>query len=505
MIPILHDQTETQFQNQGIGPLSSALSCIVTEERNGQYELAMEYPVDGQHWRYVHLECIILAKPSDGSDPQPFRIYRISKPLKGICRIYASHISYQLSHIPVMPFSAQSFSDALNGLVQNSAETCPFNVWTDVQKSGGFTVATPASFRSLLGGSSGSLLDTYGSAEYEFDRWTVKAHTRRGADRGVTISFGKNLTNISQDETDAGAITGICPFWKGQDAPCITLPERVILLENGASYPYQRIVPVDFTSEFSSSPSTASLRAAAERYLENHDGSPTISIDVSFIPLWQSPEYADKASVERVRLCDTVTVIHQRLGIAAKAKVVKTEYDVLRERYRKIEIGNVHKSLEKTLADNTAAVEKSVAAIMAGASSQTGASHVLYGVLRVGTASNYVPSSSTIPLSNGDFRIQSGFVYICVDSQREEWRNFSGSVDDYLVDPYTGSTHRWTGLTWEKVTDYKTALADFDSGLNRGEILNRLTGQTTGWNGSMTVDGFIYTFVNGILTGRTTA
>ena len=74
MIPILFDTTETAFATNGIGRLSDAISCIVTEERNGAYELAMEYFEGGKHSEDRAIDRIIFAKPSALHDPQPFRI-----------------------------------------------------------------------------------------------------------------------------------------------------------------------------------------------------------------------------------------------------------------------------------------------------------------------------------------------------------------------------------------------------------------------------------------------
>ena len=163
MNPILFPEQETSFTTQGLGRLSGALDCIVTQERNGQYELEMEYPIHGVHFKDITHSRIIYAKPEDGKDPQPFRVYRIGKPLNGRCMIYARHISYQLSHIPVMPFTAGSFTSALYGLVANAAEDCPFTVWTDKTATGSFKVTVPTSFRALLGGQEGSLLDAFGT------------------------------------------------------------------------------------------------------------------------------------------------------------------------------------------------------------------------------------------------------------------------------------------------------------------------------------------------------
>lgn len=292
MIPILYPETATTFTNQGLGRLSGALSCLVTEERNGHYKLDMDYPVDGIHWADIAHSRIILAKPADGKDPQPFRIYRIGKPLDGKCHIYARHISYQLSHIPVLPFTANSFSAALSGLVAHAAEACPFTVWTDKTTTGDFEVKVPTSFRSLLGGTSDSLLDRFGTAEYEFDNYVVKAHLNRGVNRGVVLRYGKNITDLKQEENIENTITGICPYWvESGTGRCKTLPEKVLWSSRTNNFPYKRTIPVDFSLDFEEEPTDEDLRAAGNAYIsDNNIGIPEVSIELAFVPLWQTEE-----------------------------------------------------------------------------------------------------------------------------------------------------------------------------------------------------------------------
>ena len=298
MKPILFDKTDSAFTTQGLGRLSDAISCKVTEERNGAYELEMEYPIDGIHWGDVQVSRIIVAKPNDSSDPQAFRIYKITKPLKKQCMVFAEHISYQLSYIPVMPFTAQSFALALNAMVANAAESCPFSVWTDKTVLGDYAVKVPTSFRALLGGQAGSILDVYGTAEYEFDNYQIKAHLNRGTNRGVILRYGKNITDLTQEESIANTITGICPYWRSTDGDVlVTLPEEVLWSSNASNFPYARTVPMDFSSDFEDQPTEAQLRQKAQAYIDNNNiGVPKVSITLSFIPLWQSEEYKDLAS-----------------------------------------------------------------------------------------------------------------------------------------------------------------------------------------------------------------
>ena len=351
MKPILFDKTATSFLTNGLGTLVDAISCKVTEERNGIYELQMVYPESGIHFADIELQSIIYAQPFSGANPQPFRIYKISKPLNGKVQIDAQHISYQLSNIPVMPFGASNVQDCLSKFTEYAAETCPFSFQTDKSTVTVYTQTTPASIRERLGGVQGSVLDIYGG-EFEWDKYTVKLWNHRGANRNVTLRYGKNITDITQEENIATTYTGICPYWKGGDGTVVvTLPEKVIESEYADNYPYKLTKVVDMTSYFLEQPTVAELRAKATSYLEeNAIGIPSVSIDVDFVALWQTEEYKDVAVLQRVYLCDTITVIFEKLGVNTTAKIIKTVYDVLTERYTKLTVGNYTKSLADTIA-----------------------------------------------------------------------------------------------------------------------------------------------------------
>ena len=349
MIPILYSADEINFTSNGLGRLSDCISCIVTEERNGQYVMEMVYPIDGAHFDDLTYSSIIKVLPSDGANEQLFRVYKISRPLNGKVAISAEHISYQLSFIPVSPFTASNCAGALSGLVNHSMEANPFTVWTDKETSATYKQALPASFRSQLGGVQGSILDVYGG-EYEFDNYTVKLHASRGADNGVTLRYGKNITDIKQEENISNTITGIVPYWTDSEGNTVTGDAQYS--ENADNFPFMRTVIKDFSQEFEDAPTKAALEQYTRNYIECNDiGIPSVSIDVSFVALWQTEEYKDIANLERVKLCDTVTVEFEKLGISAKAKVIRTEFDVLKEKYNKIEIGEVKTNLVNTLSD----------------------------------------------------------------------------------------------------------------------------------------------------------
>ena len=329
-----------KFDNNGIGKLADAQSCTVTEKRNGSYELKLICPADGIHAEMLEEGNVILAKPSDTMQPQPFRIYKITTPIDGKLEVQARHISYQLNFITVSPFSVTGCVGAMQGLKSHAASDCPFSVWTDVASSAMFTVSVPASFRNCLGGMDGSVLDTFGG-EFEWDRYTVKFHRARGADHNVHIVYGKNLTDFKMEKSIENTITGVHPYWVDNETQAVMeLPEKVVMVSR-KSVPYQKITALDCTSAFQEKPSEAALREYAQDYIDTTSlTEPEVDIKIDFIQLWNTPGYEDVVQAEQVSLCDTVHVYISKLGIEASSKVTETEYDSLLERYNSITLSN---------------------------------------------------------------------------------------------------------------------------------------------------------------------
>lgn len=356
MIPILFSENSTVFTSNGIGRLSDAISCYVTEERNGQYELQMVYPSTGAHFDDINLRAIIVAKPSAGANNQPFRIYNISRPINGKVTINAQHISYDLSKNVCMPFSvpasASACSQALAGIKSNAVETCPFTFTTDVTTIANYKQTSPASIRSRLGGSEGSVLDQF-HGEYEWDVYDVIFHKDRGTQKNIPLRYGKNITDIKQEEEISQTITGIVPFWMDNEGNnLVTLPEKVVYSPNASHYPQKLTVPMDFSSDFQEQPTEAQLRTHAQVYVNQSGvGVPKVSIDVSFVNLADTEEYKDLIALQAVELCDTIPVQFEPLGIDTDAKIVKTEYDTLAEKYTKITVGSLRSNLASTITE----------------------------------------------------------------------------------------------------------------------------------------------------------
>ena len=360
MIPVLYKANETKFDSQGVGCLTDCITCYVHEKLNGVYELKFTYPITGVHFSDIKVGAIVDAIPSDGKAVQHFRIDTITKPIGGKVTVEATHISYQLSYVPVKPFDAVGVLEALNGLKENSLASNPFSVWTDISNTATkYSQKEPASFRQRLGGVAGSILDCFGG-EYEFDNYTVKLYAHRGTDRGVVIEYGKNLTDLEQEESIDKVITGIVPFWKDSNGDKVVSIETPIESEYASKYPFKRTVVKDFSTNFEEEPTVEQLRAYTESYIKNNCvGVPQVSLDVSFVALEDTEEYKS-LSRERINLGDTVTVRFAELGVDAKAKVIEYKYDVLAERYDSLKIGSVRSSLASTISEITKVADSAV-------------------------------------------------------------------------------------------------------------------------------------------------
>lgn len=369
MKPILFESTETLFASNGLGRLSDCISCRVSEERNGIYECEFEYPTDGAHYADIIEGRIVLCSHDESGDLQPFDIYGHSKTIDGVTTFYAHHISYRQSGITVKPFTATSLADTLTKIKANSVNTNPFNYSTDKAVSTPFKLESPRPLKAILGGEEGSLLDVYGTGEYEWNRFQVILHMHRGVDTGFIISYGKNLISLQDDIDYSDSYNGIVPFWFGQTEPddgteaqdvIVTLTEWV-LYKSGSTYDGRNtVIPVDLSGEFEHQPTEAQLRTAAQAYLNKGNPLlPTDTLELDFIELSKTTEYSF-LELQQVKLCDTVRVRYEDMDVAMK--VIRTDWDVLNDKYEKITLGDAPQTYAALITDRLAEIAEKAAA-----------------------------------------------------------------------------------------------------------------------------------------------
>lgn len=328
----------------GLGQFE-ANSCKITEELNGIYEAEIEMLATDKHFNELSVGGLLQLEVNEAKDKQIFRIYYISKPINQVVQIKAQHITYDLNKIPVKPFTATGAVNAKNGMINNIIGTYPFTMTTDITNNTSvFTLDIPRSFRECLGGYEGSLLDTF-RGEYEWDNLTVKMLAHRGSDNNVRISYGKNLTDFTQEENIENVYTSVLGYAVVNEQ---TYTGNVYHKVQSA---YPKVKIIDFSSDYeNTTPTTADLTQKAQSYAENNDIEiPNVNLNISFVPLYQTEEYKNIAPLERVSLGDTVHVYFDKLGVEASARVIKTVWNANLGRYDSIELGNAKANLNTVL------------------------------------------------------------------------------------------------------------------------------------------------------------
>lgn len=340
MFPILYDSivTGTVPDHYGIGVLKDALSCEITEERNGEYELTLKYPSSGAYANYLVTRAIIKAKPNFTDDPQLFRIYKVGKEIGSSFSVYARHISYDLSGFPITTGSASNVGDALT-VLNNQASGYTFT--TDKSVHANFSVDKPSSVRSWFGGKAGSILDLYGPGEWKYNNFTCQFLANRGQDRGVTIRYGKNLTKLENIDDSSSLVTSIMAFWQSTDENPVTIISDAI--STGATLDVTACQVIDASESYENQPTKAQLNTYVNNYISNHITNrvqKNIKLDFAQI---------SKLLKDRVDLCDTVHIIYEDYSISATAKCIKTTWDVLQDKYTEIELGEARTNIADTI------------------------------------------------------------------------------------------------------------------------------------------------------------
>ena len=349
MIPRLLPANTTNFNTAGIS-LTDAISCKVIEERNGVFTLEMVVATTTPYFDQIKEGMLIVAKPNHTQGLQAFEICKVTRPILQRVTIYANHISYKQSFIPVEPFSCTGITATLQGLVSHSLETNPFTFTTTITNTTStYNQIAPASLRSRLGGTEGSVLDVFGG-EYLWDNYTTRLLLHRGQDNGVELRVGKNITDLEQSTELDNVITGVLPYWTDSEETQHFYGD-IQYNSDVNNYAYHRTVVLDLSDQFETAPSVSQLNAAGHEYVTQANlGIPSTSIRVSYVDLADTDEY--KGSVlERTNLCDTVKVIYTPLNISYQAKVIKLVFDVLAERTLEVEVGDAKSTIAKTISD----------------------------------------------------------------------------------------------------------------------------------------------------------
>lgn len=372
MRPILFNKNEQSFDTYGLGELD-VTKGTATRERNGNYTLYAEIPVNDPMVAILKKEMKLKADAGLRTKNQTFEISRIVKDSSNIVKIYGQHISHKLEYMALRnatAFAGSAYS-ALGIWKGALIGDLRFDVWSDIQTigKGVFDISKMENARQALGGVEGSILDFYGG-EYEFDNMTVRLHKQLGRTAPTVLEYGRNILSAESDETIESAYTSVLPFAtytpdkpegdtsdNQPDAVTVTLPEDYVDSKYKDLYAHRRIKIVDFSSEFKSDgknkdiPTVEKLRKMATDYMErNAIGKPKFNTKIEYADLAKTLDYADRGWIEEVELCDIVPVYYPQIGLTDETlKITTITYDFVNERNESVEFGDIGTNVRATM------------------------------------------------------------------------------------------------------------------------------------------------------------
>lgn len=326
MICIYDKKTsKDNFETNGLGVLDEVISCFITEELNGDYELELEYPAKARKAKYLEEWNIIKA------DEQLFRIYRVFKESKEtkILKAFAKHIFYDLRYYFIED------SRAVNCSIKTAMEKAfPGDVSTVYKVDSDIILANTIYFvqtnpvEALF-----SIIKRWKCGEIKRNNFDIKILKNIGKDSGVLIAQGKNILGIKFNSNTKDVVTKIYPV----GANGIKLTEKYINIPNWNSDKYPPF-PIVKKIEFKDAKDEVTLRAMAKESIKTI-GLSKVNIEVDFIELSKTKEYENYKYLQKVNIGDRVIVRYKDFDIDVKVPVIKIKKDVLRGLNIKVELG----------------------------------------------------------------------------------------------------------------------------------------------------------------------
>lgn len=349
--PVYVDAFLVEDLSNRSGRLPEVTAADVYERLNDQYTAEITVPRMALNASGLQRGGLIRMKANPYHDAQLFRVNRVKRQLvNGDIVLSLNHISYDLNKLPTEVFTATGITEVVqtfNGLAGNVTYN-PFRMTTTLtNETSRLTVEIPTPWRSVIGGSEGSILDVFGG-QLEWDNLSVKVLQNRGQKRNVAIRYGVNLIEFTQEENISNTYSGAVGYVaKGDDAAVVG---SVVYDGEGINYPLLKVVDLSNKVDDSTTVTKALVTELTEEWIAaNHPATPQIGMTVDFARLAESAQYQLLADLEDIRLGDTVDVIIPEMSISQEATVTGMHFDPIREKITSVELGSYRPRLSQTI------------------------------------------------------------------------------------------------------------------------------------------------------------
>jgi phage minor structural protein len=241
---------------------------------------------------------------------------------------------------------------ALSWILDGTQYSHNFSSFSDITTTSTAYYIRKNVVEALLSNDENSFLNRWGG-EIVRDNFSIKFLQARGIDRGVLVSYGKNILGIEESLDIDGICTRLMPIGKEG----LLLDEKYIDSPYINNFPHPKIKIV----EFSAAEDKATLKTLAEQYMiDNKIDIPQFNYKIDFLELSKTEEYKNYAILERVYLGDTVTIKHSKLGIDLKAKVIKIVKNPILGRIEKIELGSFKPNIGTAINNSIQTIKKEI-------------------------------------------------------------------------------------------------------------------------------------------------
>lgn len=339
--------TDTNFASNG-DKILQPLKAVILKEDNGEYYLDLEVSIKDAEW--IANDNIIRADvPAAWGGAQNFRVYNPYKKKDRItCR--CKHVYYDADRylIDDKAVVERTCNEALDYFNSQCTPSTPFTTFSDVVGNNSLRIVR----KSFLAAIS-EVVDRWGGHIVR-DNYNISIKANIGADNGVVVAYGKNITDITAEEDWSKVVTQLMPV--GKDG--LLLPETYVYGVMTYATPYTRAVT--FTQDLEKEEGEeeeynnrliTNLRTQAQAYIDENQ-YPKIT-------------YSVKADISKVTdVGDRVVVKHEPLGITIDKTVISVKWDCIQERFIEVNLGDFANKLSNLI----------------GSVSQTTSSNILTGI-----------------------------------------------------------------------------------------------------------------------------
>lgn len=348
----IYEEDEKDFTTNGI-KLLHPQKAIIYKEDNGKYYIELKDLIE--NLQYYQAGMIVKA-----SSPWGYQCFRLTNPQVNNKKIdvIGNHLYFDSKNYIIKDSYVvdKNCNDALDHLNSATDTQSPFTTISDILNINSFRCV-----RKSLEEAISEIINRWGGHLVR-NNWNIEIRDKIGQDRGVVLSYAKNIEKIEDKSNWDSVVTKILPV--GKDG--LLLPETYLSIEeNLYKIPYTRVVDIDqgdieeddykvdgeLDETAYKNALIEDLRMKGNNYLQENK-LPKINYTVS-------------AYIKDVSdVGDTIYVKHPKCNIDITTNVISITYDVIAQKYTSIEFGNFKNKLKDLISNVNSTIEEKTTKII---------------------------------------------------------------------------------------------------------------------------------------------